>query len=192
MPLKSLQVLKWGPDYRHYKRYSRYDESDPDEYDQPTNVWDAVSLLHFTPMLQHFQSTDYYASNFGENPFPKNKLVLQFLTVLECASVLCDEKFGQWMLEFLKCTPMLKTIRCAELGDPYVDVSKKLKESLRLTVQPIQAIKTENTKQDRKAMNRLIKNKGNKSDNATWGAQAAQFKVTKNIWRQQPKCTHPN
>lgn len=47
------------------------------------------------------------------------------------------------MLEFLKCTPMLKTIRCAELGDPYVDVSKKLKESLRLVRYTIEAVEFE-------------------------------------------------
>jgi hypothetical protein len=144
MPPKSLEVLNWHPKPKEEDNYCESEESGLDEYDdnsvenqpkQPTNVWDAVSFLRLTPMLQHLSIIDDY---FLDEATLKNIPVLQFLTVIEFAT----EEFYDiwpWMLELLKCTPMLKKIKCTNIGARYLD-APSFKEVLRLVRNTIEEI----------------------------------------------------
>jgi hypothetical protein len=145
MPLKSLEVWNWHPKDKEEDYYEfESDGSRSDEYDykpyKPTNVWDTVSFLCLTPMLQHLSIIGNY---FLHNPPPialppKNILpVLQFLTAIECASKQSQE-ISRWMLELLKYSPMLKKIQCIKImdrhslfGRRYLDAPGFKEESLK-------------------------------------------------------------
>jgi hypothetical protein len=143
MPPKSLEVLNWHPRDKE-DNYCESEGSGLDEYDdnsvenqpkQPTNVWDAVSFLRLTPMLQHLSIIDDY---FLDEATLKNIPVLQFLTVIEFAT---EEPQDIWrcMLELLKCTPMLKKIKCTNLGAISLG-APRFKEVLRLVRNTIEEI----------------------------------------------------
>jgi hypothetical protein len=100
-----------------------------------------LSLFRFTPMLQHFQIIDDSFLNI-----PTDQPVLEFLTVIECGSEAPNST--KWLQQLLKCTPMLKKIRCPNLGAGGYFNAPESKKTLRLVRNTIEEIEFDRNFED--------------------------------------------
>ncbi|KAI5812430.1 hypothetical protein BZA77DRAFT_291892 [Pyronema omphalodes] len=143
MPPQSLELLHWQPNENEYE-YQQWELSEThggshnlDDYipKQPKNLWNVVSFLRYAPNVQQLSIVE---DSFLIKATPKNMPVLQFLTVIDIQTMQPGET-SQCILELLKCSPMLQTLRCNKLHFLSFK-APKFKRALRLVRNTIEEI----------------------------------------------------
>ncbi|KAI5812442.1 hypothetical protein BZA77DRAFT_352135 [Pyronema omphalodes] len=144
MPLRSLETLLWQSKEEEHKdyqwmqwpTYDVYHESSTTPEKQPSNEWNLISFLRFTPALE---DVTFIGDRFLARSTPQNMPILNSLTSI-CIQTEYFKETSQLLYELLKCSPLLKSLETCHFDDFKASRMREALHIVRNTIEEIDII----------------------------------------------------